>query len=488
MIRLNEKDKALLKTGKVINLSDPAYAYMGGEFGSNNNDYLEALIYDTSNNFLESAIVSEDDYYRRSADHESTPNMIVIRTGSVLRKMGYDRGTFVVKYNFLRNIAGSYETVLVDKNNVIWPGNYHRYKNGLKSGLDPEDAGVSEERLDLFLKDFKHYIHEISPSRQEIRIAPQAIKNDKYLRDFYQAHRTKKEVVGMGTGESSLVFKDNDKANSTTLQGVNFSQDMVGGSFVIPKAFISSYTPLPTSRPPSDYDVIEEREGQEMRARFYFDRENSFIESGDSVNRSVFFDKAMEVFANNGEGYDEGDSYESIPAALKPGYTGAGGSTLLKNTIGYSNESSIERIRMVYVTGVLNTVVLKSNSILPNLEIPTNYTWEILGLDNDTSSGNNPGYNPIFPREGGSTDDGSNGGDFILAGPDPSDPTVATPRGISNAYQSVTTNSTDGSTFIFQLASKDVHIGIKLTVSQALGDGTNASSTIYVPNIIYQNE
>ena len=109
-------------------------------------------------------------------------------------------------------------------------------------------------------------------------------------------------------------------------------------------------------------------------------------------------------------------------------------------------------------------------------------------MDNDSSSGNNPGYNPIFPREGGSTDDGSNGGDFILAGPDPSDIAVATPRGISNAYQSVTTNSTDGSTFIFQLASKDVHIGIKLTVSQALGDGSNASSTIYVPNIIYQND
>ena len=487
MIRLKDKDKALLKTGKVINLSDPAYAYMGGEFGSNNNDYLEALIYDTSNNFLESAIVSEDDYYRRSADHDFTPNMIVIRTGSVLRKMGYDRGTFVVKYNFLRNIAGSYETVLVDKNNVLWPGNFHRYKNGLKSGLDPEDAGISEERLDLFLKDFKHYIHEISPSRQEIRIAPQAIKNDKYLRDFYQAHRTKKEVVGMGTDESSLVFKDSDKANSITLQGVNFSQDMVGGSFVIPKAFISSFTPLPTTRPPSDYDVIEEREGQEMRARFYFDRENSFIESTDSVNRSVFFDSAMEAFANNGDGYDEGASYNSIPSALRPDVVTTGGTNTLRDTITYQNDSVV-RIQMAYVTGVLNTVVLKSNSILPNLEIPTNYTWEIVGLDNDSSSGNNPGYNPIFPREGGSTDDDSNGGDFILAGPDPSDIAVATPRGISNAYQSVTTNSTDGSTFIFQLASKDVHIGIKLTVSQALGDGTNASSTIYVPNIIYQNE
>ena len=36
--------------------------------------------------------------------------------------MGYDRGRYVVKYNFLRKVAGSYENILVDENNT-------RYKN-----------------------------------------------------------------------------------------------------------------------------------------------------------------------------------------------------------------------------------------------------------------------------------------------------------------------------------------------------------------------
>ena len=162
MIRLNEKDRELLKTGTTIKLSGDdsvakKFAYMGGEFRTNEEDYLEILVHDSNQIFLESAVVDRQDYYKRGADHESTPNMIIIRTGTILRKMGYDRGTFIVKYNFLRNIAGSYETVLVDKNDVIWPGNFHQFRGGIKSGLDPNDPAVSEGRLDLFLKDFKFF-------------------------------------------------------------------------------------------------------------------------------------------------------------------------------------------------------------------------------------------------------------------------------------------------------------------------------------------
>ena len=42
---------------------------------------------------------------------------IKLKTGTILRKLGYDRGRYIVKYNFLRKIAGSYENILVDENN-----------------------------------------------------------------------------------------------------------------------------------------------------------------------------------------------------------------------------------------------------------------------------------------------------------------------------------------------------------------------------------
>ena len=512
MIRLNEKDKELLQTGKTIKLSGDdaianAYRYMGGEFRTNEEDYLEILVHDTNQNFLESAVVDRQDYYKRGADHESTPNMIVIRTGTILRKMGYDRGTFIIKYNFLRNIAGSYETVLVDVNNVVWPGNYHQFRGGIKSGLDPNDPAVSEGRLDLFLKDFKYYIHEISPSRQEIRLAPQQIKDrgaNKYYRNFYLSARTTETVIGTGESDARVEFVGNDKRESKTVrltaENATFLPKMVGGSFSIPNAYIVNYTTIPQAQAPTNFQVIEEREG-EMRARFYLDREGSFTETPSymAVTNELgdqFFGNLISSFENNGDGYLPGDTINSVGQAgfINSGFENtprvgssgwaefAGGTGLLKDLYKYNNGNgglAIPTFR--FRQNVNNTIVIKSNSILPNLDIPTTYTWELTGWDKG-NPGDSSTLEPIYPKEG------ENDGDFILIGPDSQDPTVATPRGDLNVFQATTQDSTEGSTLVFQLASKDVAIGIKLTVEQALGEGVNASSTLWLPACIYQTE
>ena len=62
MSRIDTKDLDLLTTGQVIDLSSNEFTYIGGEFLSNENDYIEILIYDTNENFLESAVVNEEDY------------------------------------------------------------------------------------------------------------------------------------------------------------------------------------------------------------------------------------------------------------------------------------------------------------------------------------------------------------------------------------------------------------------------------------------
>ena len=78
MARLNSKDLELTLTGKTVDLSDTKNAYLGGEFLTNSRDYIEVLIYDTNNNFLESAIVNEEDYlYDQS-------NGIKLKTGTIL--------------------------------------------------------------------------------------------------------------------------------------------------------------------------------------------------------------------------------------------------------------------------------------------------------------------------------------------------------------------------------------------------------------------
>ena len=68
MSRLNEIDSNILLTGKNIDFNSTEYSYLDGEFGENLNDYVEVLIYDEEENFLESGIVDKGDYTINSID------------------------------------------------------------------------------------------------------------------------------------------------------------------------------------------------------------------------------------------------------------------------------------------------------------------------------------------------------------------------------------------------------------------------------------
>ena len=137
MSRLNKTDLELLQTGQGIDLGSNNYAYLGGKFTENPNDYVEVLIYDKNENFLESAVVDSSDYIVEENEG------IKLKTGTILRKLGYEKGRYIVKYNFLRKVAGSYENILVDANNMRYTGEF-----------DPNDeADVARIGNDLFIKE-----------------------------------------------------------------------------------------------------------------------------------------------------------------------------------------------------------------------------------------------------------------------------------------------------------------------------------------------
>ena len=81
-------------------------------------------------------------------------------------------------YNFLRKIAGSYENVLISENGTIHSGSYHVMPNGtIMTGATHEESTSKP----LTLKEYKYFVHEISPSRREVRLAPQRINDSKYI-------------------------------------------------------------------------------------------------------------------------------------------------------------------------------------------------------------------------------------------------------------------------------------------------------------------
>ena len=273
--RLNQKDLDLINvSGQTMDLASQEFAYIGGEFTKNPNDYVEALIFDTNETFLESGVVEKTDYTYDGGT-------VKLNTGTILRRMGYDRGRYVVRYNFLRKVAGSYETVLVDKNNQIYNGSFHRTNDGkIMSGVEPTDSS-----FELFLKENKYFVHQISPSRREIRLAPQSITDKKYKDDFYHAQKEFKKITIPDTVE--FVAENNElKADSKTLKvtgNTRLNAQMVGGFVSVDNAFIIEYLPPPGDQTQPGEAPQTEVDSSTVQARFIIsDNSAAQYKSGDT--------------------------------------------------------------------------------------------------------------------------------------------------------------------------------------------------------------
>ena len=247
MTRISKRDYDLLTNNRTVNLSSPEYAYLGGEFTTNSNDYIEVLIY-SGENFLESAIVDKEDYSYTDTHNEHTVD-IRIKTGTVLRKLGYDRGVYTVKYNFFRKMAGSYETLLVDASGNIWTGAYHVMEDGLIMS-EGEHLQTSKP---LFLKENKYVIQEISDSRKEVRLVAQNINDPKYKNDFYYT-QVKKKKITIDKPASFVADSDLEKGNSLTMKltDLNVGNQLINGYVFLENAFIEKTLPPPSAGDQSD--------------------------------------------------------------------------------------------------------------------------------------------------------------------------------------------------------------------------------------------
>ena len=61
-LRLEEKDYNILYSGKTIDTDDANYKYISSFDPNSEDDYVEALIHDAEQNFIQSVIVDRTDY------------------------------------------------------------------------------------------------------------------------------------------------------------------------------------------------------------------------------------------------------------------------------------------------------------------------------------------------------------------------------------------------------------------------------------------
>ena len=427
---LNQKDTEILFKNQSVNL----------DFGSSKDDYVEVFLYDTNDNLLETNIVEESDY-RIDSDG------VKLKTGTILRKMGFDRGRYRVKYNFLRKTAGSYETVLVDGDNKIYNGPFHVMDNGnIMKGAEHTDGA---ERL--LLKENKYLVQEISPTRTEVRVISQNIDDEKYKNDlFFSGKQRRKERVDLNlrfinrnstTDESELEKSVVLRASS------NVPQSYLGGLIYLNNAFIEEKI---FAEPPLDPSITPEEEVVgDIQARWIFsDTSLTTVRDGTPSTINNTLNKMWLDFSKEEEAQGNNHPFKTTPFERKLHYEKDRGKT--------NNRKLRESIASQYQTPVFEKgrIKLKSVSTKPSETSLVKYTWTLSGID--------------FTK--GDSYDGTVGPDEAI---------ITESGGVR--YQ---TESTNGSEIEVQLRGNNTDIAVTLEIESKLANGNDVSSILYIPNVI----
>ena len=462
-LRLEEKDYNILYSGRTIDTDDANYRYISSFDPNSEDDYVEALIHDAEQNFIQSVIVDRTDYTYEEV--EGKPE-IKLNTGTILRKIGYDRGKYVVKYNFLRKKAGSYETILVDENSDRYIGDYHVMPDG--TIMDGESHEDSTGKI-LQVKELKYFIQEISPSRNEIRIVPQKIKDNKYINSFVNLQTrnnqyTLNEAVSLhGTaqsstaGDSKIVYVSNNEA---------LKKNMEGGTFFINNSFIEQV--IPPTPPPGEGNLFEEVDtvGTDplvVASRFVILEETTnYFAAGEKD-----FNFLYNHFTNNGT-----EKNITIDSPLpKPKNFGLDSNATIKDVSGASADTNDGKDNVLATVAKFNRppseeqptiLTLGSVSSRPQ-NVAFEYEWTIFGFDrNRYGEGRDEEhrYDSITGRVGGS-------GDIIIQG---------------ESAGTLTAKGTDKKQITIEIYGGDIRLGVALRISRPAAD---LESSIALPTAIF---
>ena len=204
------------------------------DFGRFPTDFIEYYVYDSDDNFIVSKI-------KKSG---AKSDLVQINPGKDLRECGLIAGKYKVVYNFLRQRGGKPRVFFVDENGELWNGDIRQEgeKYFKSAELDLTNPTTREE---VFVFDDTYMVHQISPSRQEVRIIPKTSDISEYNNGFaslnfkeFRYNPLLTDIAGDGKIDKADPFKF-----TSTLENADggFKEEMVGGFIEIQNAFITGY-------------------------------------------------------------------------------------------------------------------------------------------------------------------------------------------------------------------------------------------------------
>ena len=203
-------------------------------FGDYPTDFIEYHVYDSDDNFIISKI--------KKAGSKS--DLVELNPGKDLRECGLIAGKYKVTYNFLRQRGGKPRVFFVDEIGELWNGDVRQEGDKYFKGaeLDLNNANTREE---VFIFDDTYMVHQVSPSRQEVRIVPKSSDISEYKNGFaslgfkeFRYNPILTNIAGDGKIDSADPFKF--VATLDDSDG-GFKPEMVGGFIEIKNAFITGY-------------------------------------------------------------------------------------------------------------------------------------------------------------------------------------------------------------------------------------------------------
>ena len=255
--KLSSRDRELLYTHTDRIIGERPYE--AGEFKMQDGDFILFELLDISGRTILHKNLSHAVAYNHTDTHYGLYPAVDIKGA------GFKSGTFKVRYQFLRRMAGNDSAVLVhtqgDQKGIIYPkdNEFHitdegKVYIGTEENYEENDGQVEQ----LKIESLKYEIEAISPSRTEIRLKAKNIKASDVLgeRGSYQSDfRNLQEItryynIKEEAGGNTIEFLTGTDSNinlskilqvtSPTFHAASnggFNSSMVGGNFIIRNVF-----------------------------------------------------------------------------------------------------------------------------------------------------------------------------------------------------------------------------------------------------------
>jgi len=248
--QLTDKEKQLLDAN--ISTRVGLKPYEDGLWGSQGSkDFVHLQLFDESNNLIEFKSVPSSEFSVNASN-----NNIEFFPGKHIRDLGYQSGTFNVKYNFLRKLAGNEMPVLLHtlQKSTTKVGDVYTNMNAIYVTEDSLVYAATEEDYklnpttteQLAVESLSYQIDIISPSRTEVRLRAKKI-NGTYQDDFIDIQTSIKlrEVINEIRFIGGAVFDTTDLILTNEVGGFLFTQKMLEGTITIPNVFEVDQVSIP---------------------------------------------------------------------------------------------------------------------------------------------------------------------------------------------------------------------------------------------------